>query len=379
MNQFFIRSLSFILAVGGIVAPALADLGIWMTDNPDPVRLGQTLTYQITVTNGASGARATNTVVTDVLPTGVAFVSCSVNPGSYNYSEAENTVYCNLGTLAVGATAGVTLVVSPTVTGVYTNEAGVMSDNVDGARTSAATTVNAANRAPELTLPGDLVLPVGSSTNFTVLVTDPDHDAGVFVTNTVRPAGATFVSSNFAWTATTAFLNTTNPIVFVANDNQGMTNSVVTNSLSIVVPWDWNTNGISDGWEWTHFSNLTTSATGDNVGDGMDNYAEYIAGTQPTNARSEFRLTSCATLPATSNHQVTVSTEAGRRYTIYWADGKLTNNIPWQPFANTNAGVWIETGSSSTSHVFTDTEGTNTTGGAPAGGVRFYRVKVSAP
>ena len=80
-----------------------------------------------------------------------------------------------------------------------------------------------------------------------------------------------------------------------------VTNSLVTNSLSIVVPRDWNGNGVSDGWEWTHFTNLTTSSSGDNDGDGLNNYAEYLAGTQPTNASSRFVVSDCVTTPATSS------------------------------------------------------------------------------
>lgn len=376
MRKLVIRSLLFVFVAVQAV-PAFADLGIKKTDSPDPVRVGQSLTYRIAVTNGTPGVKATNTVVTDVLPVEVSFVSCAVSVGSYSYSEAENTVYCDLGDLVVGATAGVTIVVSPTAVGVVTNEASVTSLNVNGARTNAVTTVNAANRPPELTLPGDIVLPIGATTNFAVIVLDPDHDAGVSVANNVKPAGATFANSNFAWTATTAFLNTTSLVTFVANDNQGMTNSVVTNSMSIVVPFDWNVNGVSDAWEWNNFNNLTTSSSGDSDGDGADNYAEYLAGTQPTNRNSIFRMTACATPAATSNHQVTVSTEPGRKYTIYWAEGNLTNGITWQPFANTNAGVWIETGSTSTNHIFTDTEGTNTTGHALVGVARYYKIKVS--
>ncbi len=378
MNKLLLTLLLAMLSQAALAANV--DLVVTNGDVPDPVRIGNNLTYTLVVTNRGP-SQATNVVVTDVLPVGMSFVSCSPSQGTY--TQQDGTVTCSLGTLANGGRATMTIVTGPTLVGVYTNEVSVQTDDTDtnmaNNRASAVTTVNAANRAPELTLPADIILPVGSYTSFPVVVVDPDHDPGVSVTNSVKPTGSTFVNSNFAWTATSAFLNTTNLLRFVANDNQGTTNSVVTNSMNVVVPFDWNANGVSDGWEWNNFTNLTTSLAADNDGDGMNNYAEYLAGTQPTNGGSRFRMNDCATTVGTSNHLVVVRTEPGRKYTIYWAEGLLSNGIPWKLFASTNTGVWIETSPVSTNHVFTDTEGTNTTGHAPVGGLRYYKVKVGMP
>jgi hypothetical protein len=51
---------------------------------------------------------------------------------------------------------------------------------------------------------------------------------------------------------------------------------------------DVNHNGISDAWEMAYFGSVTTNRTQftDTDGDGMTDYAEFIAGTNPTNAAS---------------------------------------------------------------------------------------------
>ncbi len=53
---------------------------------------------------------------------------------------------------------------------------------------------------------------------------------------------------------------------------------------------DANRNGISDSWEKFYFSAVTTNRTvlTDTDGDGMPDYAEFIAGTDPTNPSSKF-------------------------------------------------------------------------------------------
>lgn len=108
---------------------ATADLSISKTDNPDPVLVGNNLTYTITVTN-AGPSPATNVVVTDTLPAGVTFVSAVPSQGSCN-PPVGNVVTCNLGTLNAGASATITIVVTPTVPGTITNTAEVSSDTAD--------------------------------------------------------------------------------------------------------------------------------------------------------------------------------------------------------------------------------------------------------
>ncbi len=106
-----------------------ADLEVTQTAAPDPVMAGSPLTYQITVTNHGQSA-ATGVMLTDTLPFAVILASAtsSAGPGA---CSGTSLIICNLGNLANGGTATVTIVVTPTAVGTATNTAGVTSSNVD--------------------------------------------------------------------------------------------------------------------------------------------------------------------------------------------------------------------------------------------------------
>ena len=67
--------LAFALSSAAASGQNTSALAIAVSDLPDPVRVGATLTYSIAVTNGGPHA-AGNVFVYDVLPTNVNFVSC---------------------------------------------------------------------------------------------------------------------------------------------------------------------------------------------------------------------------------------------------------------------------------------------------------------
>ncbi|MGH3998561.1 MAG: hypothetical protein ACRDTJ_13995, partial [Pseudonocardiaceae bacterium] len=97
-------------------------------DSPDPVLVSDHLTYTITVNNAGQGD-ATDVTLTDTLPaSGITFVS--VSP-SGSCGESGGTVDCDLGDLASGANATVTIVVKPTATGTLTNSVTVESAETD--------------------------------------------------------------------------------------------------------------------------------------------------------------------------------------------------------------------------------------------------------
>ena len=78
---------------GGGQCPG-ADLALGMTAQPDPVIVGNNLTYTIAVTN-IGPSSATNVVVTHLLPGSVTFVSASTSQGAY--SQAGGVVTFSLG------------------------------------------------------------------------------------------------------------------------------------------------------------------------------------------------------------------------------------------------------------------------------------------
>ncbi|MBN1270058.1 MAG: hypothetical protein JXB04_10745, partial [Kiritimatiellae bacterium] len=238
----------------------------------------------------------------------------------------------------------------------------------------------AVNHAPQLSVPGPHTLPVGSATNFDATATDEDSDP-VVVSNPVHPAGSSFNGTNFSWTAGAGDAGTSNTVTFVADDQQAETNSVVTNGTYILVPWDWDSDGMSDGWEWDNFTTLVYTATQDNDGDGSDNYTEAVAGTDPNAISSVFSITDLVDVARGTNFDISVPTESGRLYTAEFTDHNLSNNVPWSAFANpaNGVGTWTETNPPPASHTFRDDFTTNTTSGDPAGGHRVYRFKVELP
>jgi uncharacterized repeat protein (TIGR01451 family) len=85
-----------------------ADVSVAKDDSPDPVTVDTDLTYTITVRNDGPLV-APGVVVSDALVLTVDYVSATPSQGSCG--EAALLVTCNLGNLANGATATVTLVV----------------------------------------------------------------------------------------------------------------------------------------------------------------------------------------------------------------------------------------------------------------------------
>jgi len=184
--------------------PPSADLRLTKSDSPDPVLVGQELTYTIAVSNPASStSTASNVVVTDTLPGSMTFGSATASQGS---CTGTATVSCQLGTLAAGASATVTIKVTPTTGGPVTNTASLSSSTIDpDTSNNSATAETTVNLAPPPSADLSLTksdspdpVEVGQQLTYTLTVANPASSAtaasNVVVTDTL-PATVTFVSA----------------------------------------------------------------------------------------------------------------------------------------------------------------------------------------
>src|SRR6185295_10644452 len=115
-----------------VLNPSSADLSVTKTASPNPGQVGVPLSYRIIATNNGPAA-ATNVIVTDALPAGLTFVSATTTQGNCNGTA---TVNCNLGSLTVGASAIVTIVVTPSSAAQVTNSASVTGTEADSVLTN---------------------------------------------------------------------------------------------------------------------------------------------------------------------------------------------------------------------------------------------------
>lgn len=102
-----------------------ADLAVVLSDDADPVNIGDTLTYAITVTNSGPDT-ASNVLLGDTLPAGVDYVS-----NDAGCSETSGVVTCALGDLASGASRVVHITVSAEQAGTWTNTVTISSGVAD--------------------------------------------------------------------------------------------------------------------------------------------------------------------------------------------------------------------------------------------------------
>ncbi|MFN2595685.1 MAG: hypothetical protein ABR563_00585, partial [Pyrinomonadaceae bacterium] len=120
-------------SVNGLPAVKLVDLSASMSNSADPIFNGQTTSYTVVLKNNSTVLGATGVVLTDALPASMTFVSATTSQGSLVTPPVGSTgvVTANLGALATGATATVTITVQSTASGLQTNTASVTGNEGD--------------------------------------------------------------------------------------------------------------------------------------------------------------------------------------------------------------------------------------------------------
>ena len=119
----------------------------------------------------------------------------------------------------------------------------------------------------------------------------------------------------------------------------------------------------SDEWKIQFFGSTTNPAAADNAdpdGDGVPNWMEFLAGTNPTNAVSKLQLTGAVSPAGKGKNQMQLNwlTAPGRAYVVQWT-------------ANLNSGAW---------NTLTTISGDGSPTNCPDPGfnnsARFYRLQV---
>jgi uncharacterized repeat protein (TIGR01451 family) len=163
------------------------DLSIAKTDSPDPVAVGQPLTYTLTANNNGP-VNASGVSVVDQLPAGVSFVSAAASQGTC--TQTNGTVTCALGNLPSGSHATVTIKVTPQQEGAITNTASISSSDepdADDSNNSATAETTVVTRADVSVKKSDSPDPavVGGKLTYTVRVRNsgPQTATGVELTD----------------------------------------------------------------------------------------------------------------------------------------------------------------------------------------------------
>jgi aldose sugar dehydrogenase len=110
-----------------VVSSSSVDLAVTKTASPNPGQVGLALTYRVLATNNGP-ATATNVSVVDNLPAAVNFTSSNTSQGA---CTGTSTVTCQLGALASGSSAVITIAVTPNGQGQIINSATITGTETD--------------------------------------------------------------------------------------------------------------------------------------------------------------------------------------------------------------------------------------------------------
>ena len=208
---------------------AQADLGVSMTDAPDPVLVGGSITYSITVANTGTN-NVEGVTVTDTLPPGTTLLSA---PGYC--SLAAGKVICSLGAFGVGQSESLSLVVRAPVAGTLVNTVEVTSltaeSNAANNTVSASTLVK--SNEPPFAHAQSVSLAEDTSRALTLTGSDPEGGALTFQIAT-GPAHGSLAGAGASRTYTPAAnYNGADGFTFTVRDPSGNTSAPAAVSISV--------------------------------------------------------------------------------------------------------------------------------------------------
>jgi uncharacterized protein (TIGR03437 family) len=172
------------------------ELSLSMTASPNPVVLGNNLTYTLTVTNSGE-VKATGVTLTHTAPAGAQPVSATTSQGMCG-NPVNGVISCNLGELAAGASANLTIIVKPPATRTITASATVNGQEPEANRANNNASVTSEVDFVDLSLQNSLLVQratPGSRLTYLLRVTNlVGISASNVVISAALPATVSFAS-----------------------------------------------------------------------------------------------------------------------------------------------------------------------------------------
>jgi uncharacterized repeat protein (TIGR01451 family) len=159
-----------------VISPSSVDLSVTKSASPNPAQVGVPLSYRVVVSNGGPAA-ATNVSLVDTLPAGITFGSASSTQGT---CSGTGPVNCSLGSLAVGTSAVVTIIVTPLNPGQISNTATVSATETDFDTSNNSTGINTVVEPPAVS----------------PTMLDPNLTVSTVLTGLNQPIGIAFLALN---------------------------------------------------------------------------------------------------------------------------------------------------------------------------------------